>query len=113
QITHHENIACVIVAPRQSSLRRDRQNGQPDCRCFPIQIVALHSRSAPPSKHWRNLQSASLIALRTSRAGDPGVELAAGRLVVWHAQTEKGFRGLSKIAGDLDEPNLSVVYDPN
>ncbi len=41
QITHHENIACVIVAPRQSSLRRDRQNGQPDCRCFPIQIVAL------------------------------------------------------------------------
>jgi hypothetical protein len=39
--------------------------------------------------------------------------LAAGRLVVWHAQTEKGFRGLSKIAGKLDETNLSVVYDPN
>jgi len=26
---------------RQSSSRRDRQNGHPDCRCVPIQIVAL------------------------------------------------------------------------
>jgi hypothetical protein len=43
QITRHVNIACVIVAPRQSSSRRDRQNGHPDCRCVPIQIVALHS----------------------------------------------------------------------
>jgi uncharacterized repeat protein (TIGR03803 family) len=42
QITRHANIACVIVAPRQSSSRRDRQNGHPDCRCVPIQIVALH-----------------------------------------------------------------------
>ena len=41
--THgHANIACVIVAPRQSSSRRDRRNGHPDCRCVPIQIVALH-----------------------------------------------------------------------
>src|SRR6266481_6420142 len=40
--THgHANIACVIVAPRQSSSRRDRRNGHPDCRCVPIQIVAL------------------------------------------------------------------------
>jgi len=38
---------------------------------------------------------------------------AAGRIVVWHAQTEKGYRGLSEIAGDLDELNLFVVYDPN
>jgi aspartate racemase len=44
QITRHENTACVIVAPRQSSLRRDRQNGHPDCRCFPTQIVALQGR---------------------------------------------------------------------
>ena len=36
-----QNSACVIVAPRQSSPRRDRQNGHPDCRCLPIQIVAL------------------------------------------------------------------------
>ena len=34
--------ACVIVAPRQSSPRRDRQNDHPDCRRLPIQIVALH-----------------------------------------------------------------------
>jgi hypothetical protein len=46
-------------------------------------------------------------------AGEPGVERAAGRLVVWHAQTEKGYRGLSEIARELDEPNLFVVYDPN
>ena len=43
QITRHKNTACVIVAPRQSSPRRDRQNGHPDCRSFPIQIVALHA----------------------------------------------------------------------
>jgi hypothetical protein len=41
QITRHENIACVIVAPRQSFPRRDRQNGHPDCRGVLIQIVAL------------------------------------------------------------------------
>jgi hypothetical protein len=38
---------------------------------------------------------------------------ADGRLVVWHAQTEKGYRGLSAIAAKLDDPNLFVVYDPN
>src|ERR1700691_2904440 len=42
KLTRHENIACVIVAPRQSSSRRDRRNGHPDCRCVPIQIVAQH-----------------------------------------------------------------------
>jgi hypothetical protein len=41
QITLQENIACVIAGPRQSSSRRDRQNGHPDCRCVLIQIVAL------------------------------------------------------------------------
>ena len=42
--------------------------------------------------------------------------LAAGRMVVWHAQTEKTYRGLKKIADDLLLPyrlNLTVVYDPN
>jgi hypothetical protein len=39
--------------------------------------------------------------------------LAVGRIVVWHAQTEKGYRGLKKIADKLAEPNLFVVYDPN
>src|ERR1700733_5112908 len=39
--TRHENIPCVIVGPRQSSSRRDRRNGHPDCRCVPIQIYAL------------------------------------------------------------------------
>lgn len=39
--------------------------------------------------------------------------LAAGRMVVWHAQTEKGYRGLKKIADGLKFGNLSVVFDPN
>src|ERR1700724_666797 len=41
KLTAHANIACVIVGPRQSSSRRDRRNGHPDCRCVSIQIVAL------------------------------------------------------------------------
>jgi hypothetical protein len=47
QITRQENTACVIVAPRQSSSRRDRQNGLPDRRRVPIQIVALHGLAEP------------------------------------------------------------------
>ena len=39
--------------------------------------------------------------------------LFAGRLVVWHAQTEKVYLALSKLAEELDLANLSVVYDPN
>jgi hypothetical protein len=41
---------------------------------------------------------------------------ATGRLVVWHAQTEKGYRGLSKIRDSLQLPErlvMTVVYDPN
>jgi hypothetical protein len=38
---------------------------------------------------------------------------AVGRLVVWHAQTEKTYRGLKKIADRIRLGNLSVVYDPN
>ena len=38
---------------------------------------------------------------------------AAGRVVEWHAQTEKTYRGLAKIAKGLGLGNLSVVYDPN
>ena len=43
QAISRQNSACVIVAPRQLSPRRDRQNGYPSCRCLPIQIVALHT----------------------------------------------------------------------
>ena len=47
QAISRQNSACVIVAPRQLSPRRDRQNGYPSCRCLPIQIVALQHRSRP------------------------------------------------------------------
>jgi hypothetical protein len=53
----------------------------------------------------------SKLQLQMERQADTA--LAAGRLVIWHAQTEKGYRGLSKIAGKLNKPNLFVVYDPN
>ena len=42
--------------------------------------------------------------------------LAAGRLVEWHAQTKKGYRGLSKTRDSLPLPErliVTVVYDPN
>jgi hypothetical protein len=59
-----------------------------------------------PEKNPRNQM------VRQARAA-----LAAGRQVVWHAQTEWGYRGLSKLAEKLrDEDkykNLVVVYDPN
>ncbi len=35
------------------------------------------------------------------------VALAAGRIVVWHAQTEKTYRGLSKIADRLQLPETA------
>ncbi|MDE3177639.1 MAG: hypothetical protein KGM15_16180 [Pseudomonadota bacterium] len=38
---------------------------------------------------------------------------SAGRSVVWHAQTEKGYLALSELARSLSFPNLSVVFDPN
>jgi hypothetical protein len=38
---------------------------------------------------------------------------AAGRVVIWHAQTEKTYRGLKTIADDEDFGNLFVVYDSN
>jgi hypothetical protein len=41
------------------------------------------------------------------------VALAVGRSVEWHAQTEKGYRGLKKIADGLPFGNVSVIYDPN
>jgi hypothetical protein len=34
-------------------------------------------------------------------------------MIVWHAQTEKGYRGLKKIAEGLPFSNLSIVFDPN
>ncbi len=39
--------------------------------------------------------------------------IASGRRVVWHAQTEKGYQGLKKIADGLGFGNLSVLFDPN
>jgi hypothetical protein len=50
-------------------------------------------------------------ALQMKAQSDAAV--AAGRLVVWHAQTEKGYRGLNKIEEREEFPNLSVDYDPN
>ena len=38
---------------------------------------------------------------------------AAGRIVIWHAQTLKGFYGLTQIAQDMPWQNVFVVYDPN
>jgi hypothetical protein len=55
--TRHENIAYVIAVPRQSSSRRDCQNGHPDCRCVPIQIVALQQLSLGVGGNGRALSA--------------------------------------------------------
>ena len=52
---------------------------------------------------------------------DPAVQMErqarvaamAGRVVEWHAQTEKTYRGLAKIQDERRFPNLSIIYDPN
>jgi hypothetical protein len=44
------------------------------------------------------------------------VALAAGRRIVWHAQTENTYQGLKTIAGGLPllyRQIVTVVYDPN
>jgi len=53
QVARYENIACVTVAARQSSPRRDRQIGLPVRRNASIQIVALHTvfRVIVPNTH--------------------------------------------------------------
>jgi len=61
QITRHENIACVIAVPRQSSSRRDRRNGHPDCRCVPIQIDALQVVGNPNGIEDRGVETLWLI----------------------------------------------------
>lgn len=38
--------------------------------------------------------------------------LVAGRIVIWHAQTQKGFQGLNLIKNDKWS-NLFIIYDPN
>jgi hypothetical protein len=38
---------------------------------------------------------------------------AVGRRVIWHAQTEKGYRGLKERGREVKESNLYFVFDPN
>ncbi len=38
---------------------------------------------------------------------------AVGRRVIWHAQTEKGYRGLKERGRKLKKSNLFFVFDPN
>src|SRR5580658_9154168 len=81
KLTRHENIPCVIVGPRQSSSRRDRRNGHPDCRCVPIQIDALQAgkgyvlgvSSAHVSRSWGKrppIAGTAADLARTRRSSD-------------------------------------------
>ena len=86
----HENIACVIVGPRQSSSRRDRRNGHPDCRCVPIQIVALHPIVL-------NCMIASQVQriIRTPYALPASLGMAAASSCYWTGTGSKGRAKLS------------------
>ena len=48
-----DKIALALSSRRDNHrLRRDRQNGHPDCRCFLIQIVALHQARLPCTRWY-------------------------------------------------------------
>ena len=59
--------------------------------------------------HWINQSSNPAQQMNTQAT----VALPSGRLIVWHAQTEAGYRGLSNLAKGLPFKNLQVVFDPN
>jgi hypothetical protein len=58
---------------------------------------------------WINPQKNPAIQMKSQS----DAAAAAGRVVIWHAQTEKTYRGLKTIADDEDFGNLFVVYDSN
>ena len=119
--THgHANIACVIVAPRQSSSRRDRRNGHPDCRCVPIQIVALHAFEQPGVI----AVGPGVPAQQPVRAKDPEIALSRnrrcnhGRKKVFRTRFDRLFLGrfvqdridlAQRKAGDLDVVELQIM----
>jgi hypothetical protein len=51
--------------------------------------------------------------LQMQRQVDAALAASPPRRVVWHAQTRKGFRGLSETAKGLTYGDLFVIYDPN
>ena len=83
--THpHANIACVIVAPRQSSSRRDCRNGHPDCRCVPIQIVALQTVREATDESLRRNEKTHLEV----QQGDKAEEAWKRTLLGWGSKHE-------------------------
>jgi len=104
QITRHENIACVITGPRQSSSRRDRRNGHPDCRCVPIQIVALQSTVLDDFSRfivaWRlgpTMCASDVTATLDQALAASGLD----RVNVAHRPRLLSDNGASYVAGDL------------
>jgi hypothetical protein len=63
QIARQENIACVTVAARQSSPRRDRQIGHPVRRNASILIVALHRTGGQCSNYGARWVGPMIVAL--------------------------------------------------
>jgi hypothetical protein len=71
--------------------------------------LAIARRAGHPVEEWINNKKNPRFQMERQAAA----AAAVGRLVIWHAQTEKGYRGLKKIADKLELTNLYVVYDPN
>jgi hypothetical protein len=74
--------------------------------------------------HLFDLDAADALESWVYPENDPAIQmeiqaevaLAAGRRIVWHAQTEKTYQGLETIADRLSplyRPIVTVVYDPN
>ena len=58
---------------------------------------------------WINPKSDPLIQMEAQAKA----AAAVGRRVIWHAQTEKGYRGLKERGRELKGSNLFFVFDPN
>jgi hypothetical protein len=67
--------------------------------------------SSPPAGCEKRTPTGTTSPRELARRRTPAA--AVGRSVEWHAQTEKGFRGLQKIADGPGFGNVSVIYDPN
>jgi hypothetical protein len=58
---------------------------------------------------WINPKNDPLIQMEAQEEA----AAAVGRRVIWHAQTEKGYRGLKERGRELKGSNLFFVFDPN
>src|SRR6202022_4338184 len=105
---------ALIVGPRQSSSRRDRRNGHPDCRCVLIQIVALQRplRAPQDGAVWAGTdpQTQQRPPERNGRTAMRYLKLAI--LILAYALISPAFAQTCCPAGCAPEANRCVTTGP-